>query len=181
MRDLLWITPREAIAVALATMGMYVAMVVVVRILGQRILSTMSSFDLAAIIAFGAVIGRAALGETPRLAGGLVALATLLIMQALAGMIRMRPWGAALITTRPVLLMAGGTILDDQLRRCHIHRAELAARLRLAGVRHPEEVAAVVFEASGGISVLRRGEPIDARLLDGVVGRELLPPDVISE
>ena len=74
MRDLLWITPTEAAAVATGTVGMYLAMLLLVRVLGQRVLSGMSSFDLVAVIAFGSIIGRASLGDYPVLGSGIVAL-----------------------------------------------------------------------------------------------------------
>src|SRR5690625_6480361 len=159
MRELLSISPTEALAVVLATIGMYLAMVVFVRLLGQRVLSGMSSFDLVAVIAFGSILGRAALGETPRFAAGVLALATLLTMQGLVGMIRRLGWGATAVTRRPVLLMAGDHVIDRHLRRCHVQPAELQSRLRQSGIRHRGEVAAVILEPSGTISVLRRGEP----------------------
>lgn len=180
MRDLLWITPLEALAVVLATTGMYVGLVVLVRVLGQRVLSGLSSFDLAAVIAFGSILGRASLGETPRLAGGLVALTTLVALQAIVGLARRRSWGARAVVNRPVLLMAGSRIVEAHMRRCHVLPVELQSRLRLAGVRHPSEVAAVVFEPSGAISVLRRGELIDPLLLSGVVGASLVSPDLLG-
>jgi uncharacterized membrane protein YcaP (DUF421 family) len=180
VRELLWLSPIEALAVALATAGMYVAMVVIVRLLGQRVLSSMSGFDLAAVIAFGAVIGRAALGETPRLGGGLVALATLVVMQAVAGQLRQTRWGDATLSRQAVLLMAGPDILEENLNRCHLTSSDLQSALRAAGVRQRSEVAAVVFERTGGISVLRGGLPIDPMLLGGVQGAALVPPEFLG-
>lgn len=180
MRDLLWITPLEAMAVVIATAGMYLSLVLIVRVLGQRVLSGMSGFDVAALVAFGSVLGRAALGETPVLAGGLVALLTLVLLQGLAGLVRAWKWGARAVTTRPVLLMAGSDVCVDHLQRCHVQPVELQAELRLAGVRHFDEVAAVVFETSGAVSVLKRGRAIDPRLLSGVVGGSRVPSEMLA-
>lgn len=180
MGELLGITWLEALAVVLATAGMYVALLLIVRLLGQRILSSMSSFDLAAVITFGSVMGRAALGEAPRLAGGVIALLTLVVMQATVGQIRALRWGARAVTNQPVLLMAGPRILAENLKRCHVLPSELQSRLRMAGVRHPGEVSAVVLETSGTVSVLRRGEPIDPMLLSGVVGGSEVPEELLA-
>lgn len=180
MRELLWLTPLEALAVFIATTGMYLALVVFVRLLGQRVISGMSAFDLAAVIAFGSVIGRAALGESPVLGGGLVALVTLIVLQGLIGTLRHPRWGYRMVTVPPVLLMAGSTVIKEHMERCHVMPQELQARLRSAGIRHPREVAAVTFESSGGISVLRRGEPIDPLLLSGVIGASLVPADLLA-
>lgn len=180
VRELLWITPTEALAVVIGTAGMYVGMVVLIRVLGQRVLSGMSSFDAAAVIAFGSVIGRAALGESPVLAGGLLSLATLLAAQALLAQIRRRGGIHRSVSTPPVLLMAGSQVIEEHMRRCHVLPGELQSRLRLAGVRHHGEVAAVTFEPTGTISVLRRGEGVDPLLLSGVVGASLVPEELLA-
>lgn len=174
MSELLGISWLEAGAVALATIGMYVALVVLVRALGQRILSGMSSYDLAAVIAFGGVIARAALGEAPRLGGGVVALVTLVLLQALSGVIRRSRCGSLILVNRPVLLMVGSRVIAKNMSRCHVSRPELNSRLRLAGVSHPEQVGAVVFEPSGALSVVRADQPIDLELFEGVIGAEEL-------
>ncbi|WP_282776422.1 MULTISPECIES: YetF domain-containing protein [unclassified Nocardia] len=173
MFELLGISVEGALAVVFATAGMYLVMVVLVRLLGQRVLSGMSSFDLVAVIAFGAVIGRAALGDSPRLAGGVVALVTLMTIQALVGVVRGTRVGSRVVN-RPVLLMAGREVLESHLRTCHVSRSELHSRLRQAGISRPDDVGAVIFEPSGGISVLRSDRPIDPSLLADVVGAELL-------
>jgi len=179
MRELLWVTPMEALAVVLGTAGMYLAMVIIIKVVGQRMLSSMSSFDVAAVIAFGSVLGRAALGEAPRLAAGILSLATLVLMQGIAGLVRAVRRGGRLIVSEPVLLMAGSSVIEENMRHCHVVLSELQSRLRQAGVRHRGEVAAVVFEPSGAISVLRRGDGIDARLLEGVRGADQVPRELL--
>ncbi|WP_156760851.1 DUF421 domain-containing protein [Microbacterium karelineae] len=174
MAELLGITWLEAAAVALATVGMYLALVLLVRVLGQRMLSGMSSYDLAAVIAFGGIVARAALGEAPVLGGGIVALITLVALQALSGVVRRTRFGSRLVVNRPVLLMAGPEIIERHMRRCHVSTAELHSRLRQAGVSHPDQVGAVVFEPSGALSVVRAGQPIDPRVFDEVIGADLL-------
>ncbi|MGB3829668.1 MAG: YetF domain-containing protein [Ornithinimicrobium sp.] len=178
--DLLTVSPLESVAVVLSTIGMYVAMLLLVRVLGPRMLSGMSGFDLAAVIAFGAVIGRSALGEFPAFSAGLIALATLILLQGLVGMARRHRFGSALIDNHPVLLMAGERMLAEPMNRCHVLPGEVQSRLRLAGVRHPREVAAVILEPNGTISVLRRGQTIDPHLLSGVVGASQVPPELLS-
>lgn len=178
--ELLTVSPLESLAVVLSTIGMYLAMVLLVRVLGPRMLSGMSGFDLAAVIAFGAVIGRSALGEFPAFSAGLIALATLIVLQGIVGTARRTRLGSMMIDNHPVLLMAGGRMLEDNMARCHVLPSELQSRLRLAGIRHLGEVAAAVFEPTGVTSVLRRGEPIDPQLLSGVVGAAEVPPELLA-
>lgn len=171
----LLLTPVEAVTVVVATTGMYWALVVLVRLLGQRALARMSSTDLATAVALGAVIGRAALGYTPTLGAGVVALVTLFAMQALAGQVRRGAHTARVMDNRPVLLMAAGEILPENLRRTHLTEEELSPALRLAGIGHRSEIACVVLEPTGELSVLRRGAALDRRLMADVRGVEHVP------
>lgn len=179
--DLLTAGPLESAAVILSTIGMYLAMLLMVRVLGPRMLSGMSGFDLAAVIAFGAIIGRSALGEFPAFSSGLIALATLVVLQGAIGMLRRNSVGLALVDTHPHVLMAGGRMLGDNLSKTHVHPGEVQSRLRLAGVNHPSQVAAVILEPNGAISVMKRGVLIDPRLLSGVVGAAEVPTELLSD
>jgi uncharacterized membrane protein YcaP (DUF421 family) len=174
MIELLTITPTEVVATIVATVAMYLVMVVLIRVLGQRLIASLSSFDVAAVIAFGAIIGRSALGDRPRLMTGVVALCTLVLIQAIVGAMRATPLGSRVVAVKPVLLMAGPRRLEANLRRCHISDAELRSRLRLAGVRHPDQVAAVIFEPSGSVSVLRSDGPLSNELFVDVIGAQEL-------
>jgi hypothetical protein len=54
----------DAATVVVSTVGIYLAFLVLLRIVGQHAVAAMSSFDFAAAIAFGAVLGRTVLGYT---------------------------------------------------------------------------------------------------------------------
>jgi hypothetical protein len=66
----------DAVAVVLSAIGVYLAFLVLIRIVRQRALAAMSSFDFAATIALGAIMGRAVLGYTPTLGAGVLGMAT---------------------------------------------------------------------------------------------------------
>jgi len=178
--DLLTVTPKVALSVIISTVVMYLLMVLLVRMLGPRLLSGMSGFDLAALIAFGAIIGRTALGLLPTLGSGLIALGTLVVLQASLGLARANRVGFAVVDHHPMLLMAGSRMLPDNMARAHVMPSEVQSRLRMAGVRHPDEVAAVVLETNGAVSVLKRGELLEPRLLSGVIGAAEVPAELMS-
>jgi uncharacterized membrane protein YcaP (DUF421 family) len=53
----------EAAAVVVSTVAVYLAFLVLIRIVGQRAVAPMSSFDFAAATALGAVMGRTVRGR----------------------------------------------------------------------------------------------------------------------
>ncbi|MEV4703169.1 YetF domain-containing protein [Actinoplanes sp. NPDC049316] len=164
----------DAVTVVGSAIGLYVAFLIMLRIVGQRAFATMSSFDLAATVAFGAVMGRAVLGYTPTLAAGLLGMVTLLLLQGLFGVLRRNRGVASALTNQPILLMADGEVLHDHLRMTHMVEDELRQQLRLSGIHRYDEVTAVILERTGSVSVLRRGETIAPELLSDVRGSEHL-------
>lgn len=174
------ITRVQAMAVVITTVVMYAALLFILRLLGPRVLASLAGFDLAATLAIGALLGRTILGNTPVLAGGLVGLATLVTMQAFVGQIRRTRSGMKIVGHPPVLLMVDGQLLESGLNRTHIVETEMFARLRLLGIRDLQEVALMILETNGAISVIRRGQPISAALLVGVRGAENIPSELIA-
>lgn len=178
--ELLGVSPREALAVAVATVLMYVALLALQRLLGQRIFSGLSSVNITVAAVLGAIVGRATMGHTPTLAAGLIALVTLFALEGFIS--RLSRWRAVdlLVNNRPVLVMAGPRPITAHLVRFHVTDSELRTALRLAGVTAADQVAAVILEPTGTLSVLRRGTPIDPGLLAEVRGAELLPAGLVA-
>jgi uncharacterized membrane protein YcaP (DUF421 family) len=156
--------------VALATVVMYLTLILCVRLLGQRTLATMSSFDLGCAIALGAVVGRTSLLLEPTLLAGVVVVATLFATQVLLARLRQTRWVDRFLNRQPVLLMAGDTPLRENMRASHVAEDELRQRLRLAGIQSLSQVRCVILERNGQVSVIRRPEPMDPWLLADVTG-----------
>ncbi|MDJ0317871.1 DUF421 domain-containing protein [Arthrobacter antibioticus] len=174
------LTWGDAGRVVLSAVGLYALVLLLIRFMGQRTMANLSSFDLAAAVALGAVVGRAILGYTPTLVAGALGLVTLLVLQALTGQLRRFPGGLAAVNNRAYLLMAGSEIVVSNLRRTHVSEAEITARLRVAGIRSRKEVACVILESTGEISVLRAGFPIEPEFLANVKGAELIPASYLA-
>lgn len=165
----------DAVRVVVSCVAFYFGIILLLRIFGQRTLASLSSFDVAAIIAMGAIIGRAILGDTPTLAAGALGLATLLSLQALSGVGRRFGIIRNVVNSPAVVLMAGREILADNLAKTHVDYDEIIAKLRAAGIRNRDEVACMILESTGQISIIRRGAPIAEEILTGVIGAERVP------
>ncbi|MFV0254201.1 MAG: DUF421 domain-containing protein [Beutenbergiaceae bacterium] len=163
---------QDLSTVVLTAVMLYVVFIAVVRILGQRVLGTMSSLDVLVVITMGAVLGRAILGVSTNLAGGIVAMLTLLAIQALFAQLRKWPRTKHFVRNRPIALVVDGRVLQQNLDRCHIEQSDLSARMRVAGVRSVDEIALMVLESTGQVSLVRSGAPVDRRLYADVRGVE---------
>lgn len=170
----------DAARVVVSAIALYLVVLGLIRIMGQRTMASLSSFDLAAAVALGAVVGRAILGYTPTLVAGALGLVTLLVLQAVTGQLRRFRRVSGMINNRTFVLMAGDEVIQANLRRTHVSERELVARLRQAGIRHRTEVACVILESTGQISILRSGVLIEPRMLEGVAGADLVPASFMA-
>lgn len=168
----LWTIPVSVAVLVLST-------VAYLRLVGLRSFSKMSGFDFAVTVAVGSTIGGVALstGSGSSLGNGVIALGSLLLFQAVVALVRRRVAGVSeAIDNDPLLLMAGGRVLEDNLRAARITRSDLHAKLREANVLHPAQIKAVVLETTGDVSVLHGDEELDLDLLAGVRDVEALRP-----
>lgn len=174
MGHALGLTPQDVLDVALASAGAYVAVFLLLRFLGIGVLHGSSASDLPLAVMLGAVAGRGALGYTPTLGASVVALLVLLGLHAVVRVLSRFRRGAASLGPAPVLVVADGVVLPDGLRAARLSVDEVAAKLRGAGVRDPDDVGVGILETSGSLSVYPRGAVLDAGLLAGVRGAEVL-------
>ena len=169
-----WFTTTwtTALLVVLSTLCVYAAVLVLTRLAGLRSFSKLSSFDFAITIAIGAVIASTLVSQKPALLQGAVALASLYGVQIAVAVARRRSaFVRGLVNNDPLLLMNGSEVLNENLRKAHMTRGDLHAKLREANVLDPGEVRAVVMETTGDVTVLH-GDPdgtaLHPVLLDGV-------------
>ncbi len=162
------ISSETAATVVVTTVGIYLAFIVLVRFVGPRSLSSLSSFDFACMIAFGAVLGRTALLAKPTLMIGLVALLSFFAMQGLLGFLRQNPRLDRWINRPPVMLVADGRLLPQNMRRTHVVEDEIRYVLRRHGVRRLEDVRCVVLERNGSLTVVPDSPDLDPWLLADV-------------
>lgn len=178
-----WITAKweEVPMVVLSAFVTYAAIILYTRIVGLRSLSKMSAADFAMTIAIGSLFASTAATPTPTLIFGLVALACLYAGQWLVAWLRARSdWISHTVDNEPLLLMAGRTILEDNLRRANVTRDDLFGKLREANAINYDHVLAVVFETTGDISVLHADDPeatLEPEFFEKVLGRERLFAD----
>lgn len=165
MGRLLGVSWLVAGSVVIATVAVYLALMVLVRALGQRNLARLSGFDLGCIVALGAVMGRTMLLERPTLLSGLISLVTLFAVQAGLRALGSNPAVGRWIIRAPVVLMDGPHMVAENMRRAHVTADELRQTLRLAGVTRFDQVRCVVLERNGAISVLRGEGELDLDLV----------------
>ena len=177
MFDWSWISTSLStlLMVGVSSVGIYVALLVLTRLTGLRSFAKMSSFDFAITVAFGSVLASTILAPSPSLATGAMGLASLFVIQYAVSRTRRHVEAVEdLVDNEPLLIMAGGRVMEDALDQARMTVDDLRSKLRLAGVAHPSQVFAVVFETSGDVSVVKSCDEADPWIFAAVRGAEHL-------
>ena len=155
--------------VVLATLGIYLSFMILVKVFGSRVLTSMTASDAIIIIMFGAVAGRVIVGNPPTLAAGVIGLTTLMALEAAFGTIRKVVKWTRFLDRRPVLLVFRGKMVEENLTKSDIYSAA-----RKAGISRMQDVQIMILEPTGHISVIRVGQIIDPELFKDLVGAEYI-------
>jgi uncharacterized membrane protein YcaP (DUF421 family) len=142
--------------VALRTTVVYLALLVGIRLTGQRQLGQLSAFDLVLLLIIANAVQNAMVGPDTSLAGGLVAAAVLLFWHQVINRLRRSSRRfSKLLAGEGIMLINDGDILDQHLRRAGVTEDDLLQALREHGVAAVADVRLAVLEPDGSVSVIR--------------------------
>jgi len=141
----------------------YIAIIILIRLAGKRTLAKMNAFDLVVTVALGSSLATVALSESTKLVEGILGIAVLLGLQYVVAWLSIRSKTVRqLVKAEPQLLLHNGQFLDEALRKERVTHDELRAAVRQQGVLTLDQVAAVVLETDGSISVIKRSDQVQS-------------------
>lgn len=149
----------------------YIGLLLLLRISGNRTLSKMNSFDLVITIAFGSALSAVLTSEDVPLIEGMAAIALLVLLQFIITWLAVRSKGVSkVVKTQPTLLMKRGEFLHDAMKKVRVTEGEMHAAMRQHGLGASEQVAAIVMETDGSLSVISSDKAQSMSALKGVHG-----------
>jgi len=164
-----WDNIYRVIVVGIAA---YAGLIVLLRISGNRTLSKMNSFDLVVTVAFGSTLSTILINRDVSLAEGLVALALLVLLQLVITWCSVRSSLVnSIVKTRPTVLLRGGELCHDALKRERVTADEIMAAVRKQGRGSLHAIDIVILEADGSLSVIAASQAGD-RSAYGRLGAE---------
>jgi uncharacterized membrane protein YcaP (DUF421 family) len=150
------LAPGETIlTIILRSALIYVVVLVGLRLSGKREIGQMTVLDLVVLLLLSNAVQNAMVGPDTSLIGGILAGGTLLIMNRLFAMLRLRsPRLRRALMGSPTVLVLHGEIIPAAMRREGIDDEILMAALREHGLPDVSGVDMVVLETDGSISVV---------------------------
>lgn len=131
----------------------------IAKVLGKQTISNMTFHDFVTGITLGAIAANLAFNEKLNLSHMILSLIVIAITSYLLSVIalknhKMRKW----ISGSPTVLIEGGKILEDNMRKVRYTLDSLDQALREKGIFNIEEVDYAVLEDNGVVSVLKKDE-----------------------
>jgi uncharacterized membrane protein YcaP (DUF421 family) len=143
--------------IALRAIVLYLFIVLVMRIIGRRELSSMSPFDLILLIIVGDAVQQGLTQDDYSLTGALIAVSTIATMQVLTSYITFRSERARkLLEGLPIVLVERGKLVDENLKRERMTPDEVAEEMRAQQVGSLDEVEWAILEANGSVSFIKK-------------------------
>ncbi len=168
----MWLAEWSVILrILLVGVAAYATLVVLLRVSGKRTLGKLNAFDFVATVALGSVLATAVLDPQTTWLAALTAMAVLVGAQfVVARVTTWLPRGRWFVNASPTLVVREGQVLADELARVRLTRGELDQALRAQGQGSVEQVAAVVLEPDGSLSIVPRSALGDGSSLQDVTG-----------
>ncbi len=146
---------------------MFFIMFVLLRLLGKRELSQVTPFELVLLIVMGDLIQQGVTHNDFSLTGATLAIGTIAFWALVFSWITyLSPRAERLLEGVPRVLIQHGELIEENMRRDRITRAELEIEMRLAGIARMRDVEWGILEPNGKISFIGRKDDDPAQQAD---------------
>ncbi len=140
----------------LRAVGVYLILLVLLRISGKRTLSQVTTFDFVLILIIAETTQQALLGEDYSLTNMTIIASTLVALSLGFSFVDFYlPQVSKWVDGAPLILVREGKLLEDRLRRELVTVDDILESARLAhGIERMEQIKYAVLEKGGDISII---------------------------
>jgi uncharacterized membrane protein YcaP (DUF421 family) len=144
------------VEIVIRAAAMYLVLLCLLRAMGRRELSQLTTFDLLITVVIGDLIQQGVTQEDMSFTGALLAVGTMCLLAVASSYIGLRSRRAQRVLDGvPVVIARNGVLFDEVMRRERITTSELMEAARGEQVADLSKVDLVVVEADGRFSFLR--------------------------
>lgn len=146
---------NEYTSIILRSVVVYLFMVIAIRLFGKKEIAQLSVIDLVFILLISNSVQNAMVGPSTSLEGGLIAAASLFVVNfALKNLIYRSKKAGEILQGHAVMLIYEGKVITKNLEKSKISMDELESAVREHGISGIKDVNLAVLEIDGNISVL---------------------------
>ena len=146
----------------------FVALYLLLRLLGKREIGQLTPFELVVIVVMGDLVQQGVTHNDFSLTGSILAISTFAFWAlVMSWATYLSPRLERLLDGQPRVIIRDGELIERNLRRDRITRGEVEAEMRLAGIARMRDVAWAILETQGKISFIRKDDKDTHRDDDG--------------
>lgn len=145
----------------LRTASVYLFLLLLVRLTGQRTLSELSTFDFILLLIVSEAVQNALVNDDHSVTSGMIVVLTLVMMDlALSILKSRRPRIEDVAEGVPVVLVDHGKVLHERLKQTLVTEDDILQSARVSqGLERIDQIKYAVLESSGGISIIPASRP----------------------
>ena len=146
---------HELAMTALRTAGVYVLMLLVIRIMGKRTVGMFTAFDLLVALMLGEVVDEIIYGDVT-FSQGAVAIGVIALAKYLTSWLSYWDHGFdRILEGKPTVIVEDGKLQRKGMKKERMSELDVMSELRLNGIDDIEEVKLAMIETDGEVSVLK--------------------------
>jgi uncharacterized membrane protein YcaP (DUF421 family) len=143
--------------IALRAVVLYAFIVLVMRVIGRRELSSMTPFDLILLIILGDAIQQGLTQDDYSVTGALIAVSSIATLQVVTSYLSFRSERARkVLEGLPIVLVDRGKLVEENLDRERMTADEVAAEMRAHEIGSLDEVEWAILESNGSVSFIKK-------------------------
>lgn len=143
--------------IVLRASAMFAILFLLLRLLGKRELGQMTPFEFVVLVVMGDLIQQGVTHNDFSLTGATLAIVTFAFWGlVLSWVTYLFPRAEKLLDGEPRIVIQDGFLIEENLRRDRVTRAEVESEMRQAGIASMEDVAWGILEPQGKFSFIRR-------------------------
>lgn len=143
--------------IVLRATAMFAILFLLLRLLGKRELGQMTPFEFVVLVVMGDLIQQGVTHNDFSLTGATLAIVTFAFWGlVLSWVTYLYPRAERLLDGEPRIVIRDGCLIEDNLRRDRVTRAEVESEMRQSGIATMDDVAWGILEPQGKFSFIRR-------------------------
>ena len=143
--------------IALRGIVLYAFIILVMRVIGRRELSSLSAVDLVLLIVLGDAIQQGLTQDDYSVTGAFIAVSTIAAIQVLTSYMSFRwPFARKVLEGEPIVVIQDGKLIEQNLARERMTAEDVAEEMRTQQIASFDDVQWAILEPNGTVSFIKK-------------------------
>lgn len=177
---------EEMLLIGYKTIGCYLFLIIILKIMGTREMSKVSTFDIVVYLIISELFSLSLNEPKHSILRTIIPISIIVILQIVTALISLKSRRFRKFTEgKPTYLIIDGKLIIKEMKKQRYNIDDLMSQLHQNGIQSPKEIAYAFIEANGVLSIIRKDNIIvknpDIVIMDGKINYDYLKKYQVSE